>query len=66
MIGCCQVDDRAGINVTATMSIVAVVGDFSRFKDPTGWYPYRGLNPRIRQSANGPSTHGRVTTRLVR
>lgn len=50
-----------GINVTVAMSIVAAVGDFSRFEDPNRLVSYLGLNPRVRQSGNSPAVHGRIT-----
>ena len=50
-----------GINVTVAMSIVAAVGDFSRFESPDRLVSYLGLNPRVRQSGNGPAVHGRIT-----
>ncbi len=50
-----------GINVTVAMSIVAAVGDFSRFESPDRLVSYLGLNPSVRQSGNGPANHGRIT-----
>jgi len=50
-----------GINVTVAMSIIAAVGDFSRFEDPNRLVSYLGLNPRVRQSGNSPAIHGRIT-----
>ena len=50
-----------GINVIVAMSIVAAVGDFSRFESPDRLVSYLGLNPRVRQSGNGPAVHGRIT-----
>ncbi|HDH25817.1 MAG TPA: IS110 family transposase [Actinobacteria bacterium] len=50
-----------GINVTVAMSIIAAVGDFSRFEDPNRLVSYLGLNPRVRQSGGGPAMHGRIT-----
>ena len=50
-----------GINVTAAMSIVAAVGDFSRFESPDRLVSYLGLNPRVSQSGDGPARHGRIT-----
>lgn len=50
-----------GINVTVAMSIVAAVGDFSRFEDPNRLVSYLGLNPRVRQSGNSLAVHGRIT-----
>lgn len=50
-----------GIDVAVAVSIVAAVGDFSRFEDPNRLVSYLGLNPRVRQSGNGPAVHGRIT-----
>jgi transposase len=50
-----------GIDVTVAISIVAAVGDFSRFDSPDRLVSYLGLNPRVRQSGNGPAVHGRIT-----
>lgn len=50
-----------GIDVAVAMSIVAAVGDFARFDKPNKLVAYLGLNPRVRQSGNGPAVHGRIT-----
>jgi transposase len=50
-----------GINVTVAISIVAAVGDFTRFESPDRLVAYLGLNPRVRQSGNGPASYGRIT-----
>jgi transposase len=50
-----------GIDVAVAISIVAAVGDFSRFDDPNRLVAYLGLHPRVRQSGNGPAVHGRIT-----
>jgi transposase len=50
-----------GIDVAVAMSIVAAVGDFARFDEPNKLVAYLGLNPRVRQSGNGPAVHGRIT-----
>lgn len=50
-----------GINVTVAMSIVAAVGDFSRFESPDRLVSYLGLNPRVKQSGDRPASHGRIT-----
>ena len=43
-----------GIDVALAVSIVVAVGEFSRFEDPNRLVSYLGLNPRGRQSGNGP------------
>jgi transposase len=50
-----------GIDVTVAISILAAVGDFARFENPDRLVSYLGLNPRVRQSGNGPATYGRIT-----
>jgi transposase len=50
-----------GIDVTVAMAVVAAVGNFARFETPDQLVCYLGLNPRVRQSGNGPATHGRIT-----
>lgn len=42
-------------------SIVAAVGEFSRFDSPDRLVSSVGLNPRVRQSGNSPAVHGRIT-----
>ena len=41
-----------GVDAIAAISIVAAVGDFSRFSDPNMLVAYVGLNPKLRQSGN--------------
>ncbi|WP_230207835.1 IS110 family transposase [Microlunatus sp. Gsoil 973] len=50
-----------GVDATVALSIVAAVGDFTRFRTPEKLVSYLGLNPRVRQSGNQPATHGRIT-----
>jgi transposase len=50
-----------GIDVTVAISILAAVGDFTRFESPDRLVSYLGLNPRVRQSGNGPAAYGRIT-----
>jgi len=50
-----------GVDATVALSIVAAVGDFSRFRDPGQLVSYLGLNPRVRQSGGLPASHGRIT-----
>jgi transposase len=50
-----------GVDVAIAMSIIAAVGDFTRFDEPNKLVAYLGLNPRVRQSGNGPAVHGRIT-----
>jgi len=50
-----------GVDATVALSIVAAVGDFSRFSSPQKLVSYLGLNPRVRQSGGQPASHGRIT-----
>ena len=50
-----------GINVTVAMSIMAAVGDFSRFESPDRLVSYLGLNPKVSQSGNSAAKHGRIS-----
>jgi transposase len=50
-----------GIDVTVAVSVIAAVGDFSRFSSPGQLVSYLGLNPTVRQSGEGPANHGRIT-----
>jgi transposase len=36
-----------GIDVTVALSIVAAIGDFTRFRTPEKLVAYLGLNPRV-------------------
>ena len=50
-----------GVDATVALSVVAAVGDFSRFPTPEKLVSYLGLNPRVRQSGGQPASHGRIT-----
>ena len=50
-----------GVDATVALSIVAAVGDFSRFRSPEKLVSYLGLNPRVKQSGGQPASHGRIT-----
>lgn len=50
-----------GIDVTVAVSVIAAVGDFSRFSSPGQLVSYLWLNPTVRQSGEGPANHGRIT-----
>jgi transposase len=49
-----------GVDATVALSIVAAVGDFTRFRTPERLAAYFGLNPRVRQSGGQPASHGRT------
>ena len=50
-----------GVDATVALSIVAAVGDFTRFRTPDKLVSYFGLNPKVRQSGGQPASHGRIT-----
>lgn len=50
-----------GVDVTVAIAVVAAVGNFARFPSPDKLVAYLGLNPKVRQSGNGPAVHGRIT-----
>jgi transposase len=50
-----------GVDAIAAISIVAAVGDFSRFDDADKLVAYVGLNPKVRQSGNSAPVHGRIS-----
>jgi transposase len=50
-----------GVDAIIAMSIVAAVGDFSRFSSPQKLVAYFGLNPKVRQSGESPANHGRIS-----
>ena len=50
-----------GVDATVALSIVAAVGDFSRFRIAEQLVRYLGLNPRVKQSGGQPAAHGRIT-----
>src|SRR5512133_1291706 len=46
-----------GIDATVALSIVAAVGDFTRFRTPDKLVAYLGLNPRVRQPGGQRPVH---------
>lgn len=50
-----------GIDVTTAITLVAVIGDVSRFPSARHLVGYLGLHPRVRQSGNEPARHGRLS-----
>jgi transposase len=50
-----------GVDATVALSIVAAVGDFTRFRSPERLVSYLGLNPKVRQPGGQPASHGRIT-----
>jgi transposase len=50
-----------GVNVQTAATFMASIGDISRFSSPRKLVSYLGLDPRVRQSGNGPARHGRIS-----
>jgi transposase len=50
-----------GVDVTTAATLVAVIGDVSRFPTSRHLVGYLGLHPRIRQSGSAPARHGRTS-----
>ncbi len=50
-----------GVNVQTAAAFMASVGDIGRFSSPRKLVSYLGLDPRVRQSGNGPARHGRIS-----
>ncbi len=55
-----------GVDATVALSIVAAVGDFTRFRTPDKLVACLGLNPRVRQSGGQPASHGRISRSMNR
>jgi transposase len=50
-----------GVDVTTAVTLIAVIGDVSRFPSARRLVGYLGLHPRIRQSGAAPARHGRLS-----
>jgi transposase len=50
-----------GVNAVVAVSLLAAIGDVSRFSSPEKLVSYVGLNPSVRQSGDRPAIHGRIT-----
>lgn len=50
-----------GVNVQTAATFMASIGDVRRFSSPRKLVSYLGLDPRVRQSGNGPARHGRIS-----
>src|SRR5437899_754908 len=49
-----------GVSLVSAATFVAVVGDVHRFHSPKKLVSYVGLDPRVRQSGEGPARHGHI------
>src|SRR5512132_680423 len=50
-----------GVNVQTAATFMASVGDIGRFSSPRKLVSYLGLDPRVRQSGNGPARPGHIS-----
>jgi transposase len=50
-----------GVSAVTVATLMAAIGDISRFPTPRHLVGYLGLHPRVRQSGTGPATHGRIS-----
>ena len=50
-----------GVNVQTAATFMAAIGDIRRFPTARQLVSYLGLDPRVRQSGNGPARHGRIS-----
>lgn len=52
-----------GVNALIALSLVAAIGEISRFSSPEKLVSYFGLNPSVYQSGLQPAKHGRISKR---
>lgn len=52
-----------GIGATSAVTLIAAIGDISRFEDPRKLVGYLGLDPKSRQSGDTPARGGRISKR---
>jgi transposase len=50
-----------GVGSVVSSTVLASIGDISRFPTPEKLSSYLGLTPKIRQSGNRPARHGRIS-----
>lgn len=50
-----------GVGPTTAVGFISLIGDISRFSSPRNLVGYLGLDPRVRQSGNGPYKTGRIS-----
>lgn len=52
-----------GVGVTGAVTLIAAIGDISRFEDPRKLVGYLGLDPKSRQSGDTPARGGKISKR---
>ncbi len=50
-----------GVSLVSAAAFVAATGDIHRFSSPKKLVSYLGLDPRVRQSGEGPARHGHIS-----
>ena len=50
-----------GVSATTAATLMAAIGDISRFPTPRHLVGYLGLNPKVRQSGSEPTKYGRIS-----
>jgi transposase len=50
-----------GGSATTAATLIAAIGDISRFPTARHFVGYLGLNPKVRQSGSEPAKHGRIS-----
>jgi transposase len=50
-----------GVNLVSAATVVAAIGDVSRFESPRKLVSYVGLDPRVRQSGEAAARHGHIS-----
>ena len=52
-----------GVGVGVAVTLMAAIGDISRFSSSRQLVAYLGLDPKVRQSGDEPARHGRISKR---
>lgn len=52
-----------GVGVASAVTLIAAIGDISRFQDPRKLVGYIGLDPKVRQSGDSPARGGKISKR---
>lgn len=50
-----------GVGPHSAVALVSSIGDPARFSSPRSLVAYFGLDPKVRQSGNGPYRHGKIS-----
>ncbi|MGZ8634053.1 MAG: IS110 family RNA-guided transposase [Solirubrobacteraceae bacterium] len=52
-----------GVGVASAVTLIAAIGDITRFADPRKLVGYLGLDPKVRQSGDTPARAGKISKR---